>query len=41
LGDGVDERIKVESREVRILCLYKYDIGSVVPEEEKMKMVRT
>lgn len=29
--DGVDERIKVECRQIRILCLDKHHIGSVVP----------
>lgn len=31
--DGVDQRVKVECWEVRVLCLDEYDRGGVVPGE--------
>ena len=33
VGYGVDERVKVESREVRVFCLDEDHGGSVVPGE--------
>ena len=35
--DGVNQRVKVEGWEVRVLCLDEYDRGSVVPGEMDMK----
>lgn len=31
VGDGVDERVKVEGWKVRVLCLDEHHIGGVVP----------
>lgn len=33
VGDGVDERIKIKRREIRILSLDEDDRGGVVPGE--------
>lgn len=35
--DGVDQRVKVECWEVRVLCLDEYDRGGVVPGEMDME----
>lgn len=32
VGDGIDERVKVEGGQVRILCLDVHNIWGVVPE---------
>ena len=41
MGDGIDEGIKVERRQVRVLCLDVDHIGGVVPRTQKYTLKDT
>ena len=39
MRNGVDERVEVECRKVRVLCLNEHNIGHVVPKQQKHSLV--